>query len=310
MRQHRNMKYRRRTSDSLRLGLLRLAFALGGRFAPQHTVNRAGRLFATPFASGRSRARTANIDSEGRRSQISVANQTIAMYVWGDPDNQPYALLVHGWSSFALRFLPWVARLRAAGLAVVTFDQPGHGNSTGDSCTIPDFVATILAVGRRFGKPTVAIGHSLGGTALTLSQSEDWHAQRIVVIASPADLEAAADRFMRFVSLGSHLRGRFLKWLEHATGRSVREFHIRQHLRSLGLPCLVIHDLDDPEVPWSDGESYARHWHSSRLLTTQGLGHHEVLDAPEVIDATLAFVDGARIGERVVGSPNLPFGVA
>lgn len=304
------MNFRQPTSDSLRLGLLRLAFALGGRFAPQRTVNRAGRLFSTPFASSRSRARTADINSEGRRGEISVANQTIATYVWGDPANQPYALLVHGWSSFALRFLPWVARLRAAGFAVVAFDQPGHGNSSGDLCTIPDFIATIVAVGRRYGNPTVAIGHSLGGTALTLSQSEDWHAARIVMIAPPADLEAAADRFMRFVRLGNHLRGRFLKCLEHATGRSVQEFHIRQHLRSLGLPCLIIHDIEDLEVPWGDGESYARHWHSSRLLTTQGLGHHRVLDAPEVIDATLAFVAGALIGERVVGSPNLPFGLA
>src|ERR1700742_869055 len=100
------MMYRRRTSDSLRLGLLRLAFGLGGRVAPQQTVNRAGRLFATPFAGSRSRARTAKRDSEGRRGTIKVGNQTIATYIWGDPDNQPYALLVHGWSSFALRFLP------------------------------------------------------------------------------------------------------------------------------------------------------------------------------------------------------------
>jgi pimeloyl-ACP methyl ester carboxylesterase len=129
------------------------------------------------------------------------------------------------------------------------------------------------------------------------------------VIAPPADLEAAADRFMRCVRLGSHLRGRFLSWLERASGRSVHEFHIREHLRSLALPCLIVHDINDLEVPWGEGESYARHWHSSRLLTTQGFGHHEVLDAPEVIDAALAFMDGKRIGERVVGSPNLPLGV-
>src|SRR5581483_2193676 len=223
MSQRKDMMHRRRTIDPLRLRLLRLAFALGSRFAPQRTVNRAGRLFTTPLASSRSRARDANISSEMRRGKIGVADHTIATYVWGDPVNQPYAMLVHGWSSFALRFLPWVERLRAAGLAVVTFDQPAHGYSTGDLCTIPDFVDTILAVGRRYGNPAVAIGHSLGGAALTLAQSQNWHAQRIVVIAPPADLEAAADRFMRFVRLGSHLRERFLHWLEHVTGRSVQE---------------------------------------------------------------------------------------
>src|SRR3954468_8295896 len=145
--------------SQLKLGLLRLGFALGGRLAPQRTVNRAGRMFATPFASSRSRAANANLPTgEMRRGEIFVAGNTIATYAWGDPLSQPYVLLVHGWSSFALRFSPWVSRLRAAGFAVVTFDQPGHGRSTGDLCTLQDFVTTILAVGRRFGKPRVAIG--------------------------------------------------------------------------------------------------------------------------------------------------------
>jgi pimeloyl-ACP methyl ester carboxylesterase len=311
MRQHEDIQSRQRKTRAVKLGLLRLAFAVGGRLSPQRTVNRAGRLFATPFASSRTRAANAGLlSSELRRGEIIVAGQTIATYAWGDPARQPYALLLHGWSSFALRFSPWVARLRAAGLAVVTFDQPGHGYSTGDLCTLRDIVATIIAVGRRYGKPTVAVGHSLGAAALTLAQSEEWHADRIVVIAPPADLEAAADRFMRFVRLGRHLRGRFLSWLESASGKRREEFHIREHLRSLGLPCLIVHDLGDLEVPWGDGELYARHWRTSRLLTTQGLGHHQVVDAPEVIDATLAFLQGAQIGERVVGSPNLPFGLA
>jgi len=71
-----------------------------------------------------------------------------------------------------------------------------------------------------------------------------------------------------------------------------------------------VHDLDDREVPWGDGELYARHWHNARLLTTQGLGHHRVLDAPDVIEAVIAFVRGEHRGARIVGSPNLPYGFA
>ena len=81
-----------------------------------------------------------------------VNSQVIATYVWGDPTQQPYALLVHGWSSFGLRLLPWISHLREAGFAVVTFDQPGHGYSTGEMCTLPDFIHTIHAIGARYGK--------------------------------------------------------------------------------------------------------------------------------------------------------------
>jgi pimeloyl-ACP methyl ester carboxylesterase len=297
-------------SKLLKLGVLRAGFALGGRFAPRQTVERAARLFATPYGSSRSRARAVRADDEMQRCEIVTGEQTIATYVWGDPMREPYALLVHGWSSFGLRFLPWVARLRRAGLAIVTFDQPGHGCSTGNLCTLPDFINTIHAIGRRYGNAALAVGHSLGGAAVTLAQAESWQAARVVVIAPAADMAAQAGRFMRYMWLGAHLRERFFSWHERATGVKVHDLEVRRYLPALGQPCLIVHDLDDREVPWGEGELYARHWHNARLLTTQGLGHHRVLDAPDVIEAVLAFVRGERMGERIVASPNLPYGLA
>ena len=294
----------------LKLGALRAAFALGGRLAPRQTVECAARLFATPHGSSRSRARAVLADNEMQRREITAGKQTIATYVWGEPTREPYALLVHGWSSFGLRFLPWVARLRQAGLAVVTFDQPGHGYSTGELCTLPDFVNTIHAIGRRYGSAALAVGHSLGGAAVTLAQGETWHAERVVVIAPAADMAAQAERFMRYMRLGEHLRERFFGWHERITGVAVHDLEVRKYLPALGLPCLIVHDLEDLEVPWGDGELYARHWHNARLLTTRGFGHNRVLDAPDVIEAVLAFMRGERPGERIVGSPNLPYGMA
>ena len=299
-----------RASTLVKLSVLRAGFALGGHLAPRRTVDRAARLFATPSSTSRSRARAAQADDGTQRHEIEVNNQTIATYVWGDPTQQPYALLVHGWSSFGLRFLPWVNHLREAGFAVVTFDQPGHGHSTGELCTLPDFVKTIHAIGGLYGKAALAIGHSLGGAAVTLAQGEHWHAERIVAIAPPSNMESAVERFMRFVRLGPHLRDQLIGWHEQATGVNVRDLDVRRHLPALGQPCLIVHDLDDFEVPWGEGELYARHWHNASLLTTQGLGHHKILDAPAVIDAVLAFTRGERVGNRIVASPNIEFGLA
>jgi pimeloyl-ACP methyl ester carboxylesterase len=275
----------------LKLATLRTGFALGGRLAPRRTVERAARLFATPFASSRARARAAETDPAMRQERIVVDGCSIATYVWGDPATQPYVLLVHGWSSFGLRFRPWVQRLRALGLAVVSFDQPGHGLSDGRYCTLPEFAATVRAVGRHYGDAELAIGHSLGGAALVLAQDH-------------------ATRYFRFVRLGEHLRRPFYDWLVARTGVPVEQLQMHRHAAALGQPGLVVHDLDDADVPWDEGERYARHWPGARLFTTQGLGHHRVLEAPEVIDAVLAFATGAAVGERVVASPNLPFGLA
>ncbi|HKT30132.1 alpha/beta hydrolase [Dyella sp.] len=300
----------RSSRTTLKLRAVRLGFAVGSRLAPNRTVDRAARLFATPFASSRSRARTAQPDDAMQRGELVINGESIATYVWGDPTTQPYALLVHGWSSFGLRYLPWIAKLHDMGYAVVAFDQPGHGASSGSLCTLPDFIATIRAIGQNFGSAAVAIGHSMGGAAVALAQDERWYAQRLVLIAPAADIEAAAGRFIRFVRLGEHLRDRFIAWCEQRTGVCIRELQVHRHVPSLGQPGLIVHDLDDREVPWEEGERYARYWPSSRLLTTQGLGHHRVLDAPEVIEATLAFLRGESVGDRVVASPNLPYGLA
>ena len=293
-----------------KLATVRTSFALGGRLAPRRTADRAARLFATPFASSRARARAATPDEAMRRETLAINGEAIATYVWGDPATQPYVLLVHGWSSFGLRFLPWVGRLRALGYAVVSFDQPGHGLSSGQYCTLPEFADTVRAVGRHYGDAELAIAHSLGGAAAALAQGEAWRARKLVLIAPAADMHAAATRYFRFVRLGEHLRRPFYAWLVRRTGVTVDELQMHRHVTALGQPGLIVHDLDDADVPWDEGERYARHWPGARLLTTQGLGHHRVLDAPEVVEAVLAFARGESVGERVVASANLPFGVA
>lgn len=298
-----------RGPGAFRLGLVRAGFALGSRLAPARTVERAMRLFITPFASSRARAQAAAADRQMQRGELALHGQRIATYVWGDPVRQPYVLLVHGWSSFGLRYLPWIEPLRQLGYAVVTFDQPGHGRSGGRHCTLPDFIETVREVGRHYGNAALTVAHSLGGAAAALAQGEAWHARKLILIAPAADPVAATHRFTRFVRLGEHLRSRLHEHLQALTGVDIHDLQVHRHLSSLGQPALIVHDLDDRDVPWAEGERYARHWHGARLLTTQGLGHHKVLDAPEVIAASLAFLRGESVGERVVSSPNLPFGM-
>ncbi|MEP6485184.1 MAG: alpha/beta hydrolase [Rudaea sp.] len=287
------------------LTALRAMFTLGSYVSPDATAERAARLFATPFASSRKRARNVGRDADMITESIEVDGQTLSTYRWGDPSHQPYALLLHGWSSFGLRFLSWVAALRAAGYAVVTFDQPGHGKSGGHLATLPEFAAAARAVGARYGTAALAVGHSFGGAALAMALDDSWQAKRIVLIAPSADMIAAVDRFFRFVKLRDRVRDAFYAWHLRRTGVDPRTLQVERHLRRLGQPCLVIHDLDDREVPWGEGERYAHSWPDARMLTTEGLGHNRIVDNPDVIAAALAFARGETIGDRVLGSPGL-----
>lgn len=288
---------------------LRARYALAARFAPENTARRALRLFGTPLASSRQRARQA--DTGGAAvSQVMSNGVALTYYVWGDPHTAPYVLLAHGWSDHALRLLPWARALRAQGYAVVAFDQAGHGRSAPGRGYLVDFAAQVAAAVARFGPAAAVVGHSFGAAATALAMSEGTRIERAVLIAPPADVVAATHRFTRWLRMPASIARRMCALVESEIGRELESFQIQHRAPALAPPALIVHDLDDAEVPWAEGERYARYWPGARLLSTSGLGHQRVLNDAGVIEAALRFLGGAEIGERVVSTFELPFGVA
>ena len=147
---------------------LRLAFSAASWLAPDAAIARAVRLFCTPSRAARRRAAEASTAFAATLT-LEIDGRKVAVYRWGDPSTQPYVLVAHGWSDYALHFLPLIDTLRDAGFAVVTFDQPGHGRSEGDTSTLPEFARCIGAVGRHFGRAAAVIGHSMGGAAAAIA---------------------------------------------------------------------------------------------------------------------------------------------
>ena len=288
---------------------LRLSYLLGSWLAPEATVHRAARLFTTPFKSTRSRALAAPTLGARERT-LDVDGVAIETYIWGDPLTQPYVLFAHGWSSHGTRIAPWVAPLQAAGYAVVAFDQAAHGKSSGTQVTLPDFACYLLAVGHHYGPAAAVIGHSLGGAATAIAMARGLVAERAILLAPAADPLAAVDRFGRFVWMAGWLNRRMFAIFEKRTRVHADEMQAHTNAPQIGHPALIVHDVEDREVPWAEGERYARYWADSRLISTRGLGHNRVADDQSVIAAALCFLRGETVGERVVSSPNLPYGFA
>jgi len=293
----------------LQLSTLRAGLRLIALFDAQAAVRRAGELFCTPMQGTRRRALQAPV-GDARCADFDMDGLRIATYAWGDPATQPYVLFAHGWSSHGTRFLPWVSRLRAAGYAAVAFDQPAHGRSGGERTTLPDFACTLFAVARRFGPAAAVIGHSLGGAAASVALARGLEAERAVLIAPAADPVDAAYRFADFLRLPARMCRGMIASFEATVGVSFDELQAHRNAPRITRPALIVHDLEDREVPWSEGERYARYWPDARLLSTQGLGHNRIAGDEGVIDAVMRFLHGEPVGERVVSSPNLPFGFA
>ncbi len=93
-------------------------------------------------------------------------------------------LLVHGWEGRGSQLGAFVEPLVRAGLSVVAFDAPGHGDSPGRRLYLTDMADAIIDVERAVGPLHAIVAHSFGAAAVLLAhQRGAVDAARSVMIA-------------------------------------------------------------------------------------------------------------------------------
>lgn len=291
---------------------VRLYFRIAGVISPQAAARKGAELFCMPDRAMPRRAlsRVAASDAGAEMSALRINGHDLIVYAWGDWRRKPYVLLAHGWREHALFHLDWVQALLSSDYAVVAFDQPAHGHSDGHMATLSDFACNLLAVGRRHGAAAAVIGYSFGGAAAAVALRYGLDAGRAILIAPPADPEQTTREFAHRLGLSASSYRCMLALLERRSCIAMGDMQAHRTAPAIGRPALVVHDLQDMEVPWAEGERYARHWPQATLLTTTGLGHRRVARDPDVITSALRFLAGDVVGDRMVSSPNLPYGLA
>ncbi len=156
--------------------------------------------------------------------------------------------------------------MAAGGFAVLRFDFTGLGDSGGDfaDTTVTTDVADLVAAGAALaerGLPVVGlIGHSLGGAAAILAAGRMPSVRSVAVVNAPCAPGRLARLFTRaepeIRRLGStlvHLAGRRFP-ISEAFLDDLHAHDAERAIAGLGRPLLVIHALEDEEVPVAEGE--------------------------------------------------------
>ncbi len=222
--------------------------------------------------------------SEGARTQL-------AAWRWGVG---PTVLLVHGWEGRGSQLGALVEPLVAAGLSVVTFDAPGHGDSPGSRLYLTDHADAIIDVAAAVGPVHAIIAHSFGAAATLLAHARGGvDAIRNVMLAPNVLIEDSVKRFARLVAIDDPERDSLAHNLAVHTGLDIQALRIDRLVGARDSAMLVIHDLEDREVPVIHGERLAALWPNARFVETDGLGHRRILRDPEVIAQIVAAV---RVG--------------
>ncbi|HUR41272.1 MAG TPA: alpha/beta fold hydrolase [Verrucomicrobiae bacterium] len=262
------------------VSLLRHFNAHVGRVAPSLVARLARNLMLRPRRAGFA------ADPPGAR-RVTFASGLSGLR-WGEHGRA--VLLLHGWEGSAAQFAPLAERIVASGRSAVALDAPAHGRSPGREATLMAFARALQRTARQVGDVESVAGHSLGGAAAVLALSHGMRADRAVLIAAPASIEAYLHRFARALALPPVATQRFIRHLEVANGVPAQAFEIARLAGWLRQPVLIVHDRDDARVPFREGASIARAWQGARLLATRGLGHSRVLAESSVADRIAAFL--------------------
>ena len=160
--------------------------------------------------------------------------------------------------------------------------------------SMPEFAHALRALVDRVGPVHGVIAHSMGASATALAMTQGLSVPRAVFLAPAANPAAFVGPFGAALGLTAATRRRLQERSERRLAFRWRDLDVPTLACAFAAPLLVIHDREDRVVPWSDGAAITAAWAGAELVTTTGLGHRDVVRAPEVMARTLDFITGGR----------------
>jgi alpha-beta hydrolase superfamily lysophospholipase len=288
-----NVRIQKAASRGLPLAIraARAGFRVIGPYAPTLASSYAERLFLTARRHPRQAwEEKALLGAE--RFEIPHDGQVLPAWRWGTGPST--VLLVHGWEGRGSQLAKLVEPLTSRGLSVVTFDVPGHGDAPAGLSSLVEHARAIQSVATHLGRLHAIVGHSVGGAAALFATRLGVRADRVVLIAPPISPDRFAAGFGSMLGLDASIQQGLVSRLERRYGLRMQDLNVGADAMRWDQPLLVVHDVGDAIVPFTDGEAIAHAAPRATLVSTHGLGHHRILRAPEVIDAVVPFVaDGA-----------------
>lgn len=266
---------------NLALAIFRIKNRVMGAIRPQLTINQAKELFLTPRKFPVKKWEH-ELESKGVRTKLENG---LSVITWGQSKRK--VLLVHGWESRATHMSGFVDHLLEKGFQVYAFDGPAHGHSDGQRANPYMFAQAVSYVYENLGPFEGVIGHSMGGSAVSFALSQLDEASkadlnRVVLISSPSSIQNVLERFAGFIGLSNTNTIKFVRLIERAVGQPTAQLNTAFNVKNLLCDGLIIHDKSDLEVPYEDALEIANNWKSTRLVSTEGLGHRAIIRQPVI----------------------------
>ncbi|MFK8013102.1 MAG: alpha/beta fold hydrolase [Marinicellaceae bacterium] len=220
--------------------------------------------------------------------QVNFASHRKAR-VWGEGR---VIWLIHGWESRCSTFFKLIPLLIDKGFKVVAWDGPAHGDSPGDSSHVAKNARALsqdMDEGL-FDKAEVILGHSFGGATLAVLNKIRSMPKKVVICSAPTRIQNIFTNFAKMIKLSEKTTSIFIQMAESDSGYSLQEGSLVDNDISKTRQVLVIHDIEDNIIPFSDFEILKKTWESGEFIATENLGHRLTIKNKEILSTIIEFV--------------------
>jgi pimeloyl-ACP methyl ester carboxylesterase len=225
----------------------------------------------------------------GERFEISISDKAVKCWKWG---SGPGVLLAHGWNGRGIQLHRFIEPLIQRGYSVLTYDAPGHGESQGRTSSYFEFSDTIRALIRSSDGYNIrgVIAHSLGGSAVVNSMEKENHPLEVVLIAPALRLKEVLYGFFDHVGIPRTIYEILIKEYEDEFGYNMQRDNPINLLRKIDSKILIVHDKNDPTIPYDDSREISERFPNIELHTTERLGHKKILTESSVVNSALDYL--------------------
>lgn len=219
--------------------------------------------------------------------KIPEIGKKIMIYRYGYSKRK--VLLVHGWSGRGTQMYKLADKFLENGFMTISFDGPAHGQSTGKTTMMNEFIIAIKFIEEKYGPFEIAVGHSLGGMAVLNAIKQGFNVKKSVIIGSGDIISDIISNFLSKLELSQKIGNKMKQYFLKKFGENIDNFSASVAAADVNIPVLVVHDTNDKEVPVSCAYNIRKNLINSEILVTNDLGHTRILKDNVVIKRVVEF---------------------
>jgi len=240
-------------------------------FSKRYATNKAIFFFSSP-RKGKITHEQDEFLGTAFQEELQFENYPIMTYRW--LGKKETVLLVHGWESNSARWKNLILNLNQKGYNVVALDAPAHGHS-GSKIFNALLYSDFINIAVKHFNPKIIIGHSVGGmaTVFCLKKYDLKTIKKLVLIGAPSEFKDVFKRYTDMMGYNQRIIQQINTIVLERFGATPETFSTSKFLEHVNSKGLIIHDEDDPVIPYSDALEIKDSFKDSTLITTKGMGH-------------------------------------